>query len=372
MSTSDTKQVIFSTQEGYKDVSRIKTPPQHTPAIKPKGVTDYSHLLNSIYDSLFICAADGTILETNPRVDQDFGSKPHELNGRNILELIAGADVKLLEYIKEQQQQCILMEGTCLRKDGENFTAEIAVTRIPEQTPPIQCFFIREAAMRTQIEQELHEANAQLVEMEKHRAEKETIQEMCMELNNPLQILMSMSEAGGNAAYKQQLDRVIAVVEQMRKSHGMEPLAGGGQELATEEHWKPANPHHLLLADDEDQLCQLFCRAFSINHPQIAVDTTKNGQTAVDMFKKQHHGIIIMDVQMPGMSGIEAFRAIYEHCSKEQWYLPSVIFCSGYGMTDEVAEIIGDGSYHSYMHKPFSFSKLLSEVDKKLTIYGEK
>ena len=40
------------------------------------------------------------------------------------------------------------------------------------------------------------------------------------------------------------------------------------------------------------------------------IDTAENGKTAIDKFKKNHYDIILMDIEMPEMNGIEATKII--------------------------------------------------------------
>ena len=65
---------------------------------------------------------------------------------------------------------------------------------------------------------------------------------------------------------------------------------------------------------------------------------------------------------MPTMSGEEAFAEIQRICDKDAWKMPGVIFCTGFFISDNLKEIIGDGSLHSCMSKPLSLTELVESV----------
>lgn len=73
----------------------------------------------------------------------------------------------------------------------------------------------------------------------------------------------------------------------------------------------------LLLADDQ----MLFAESLKIVINQIAKDIrvvgiAKNGREAVEMVKKQKPDVVLMDVRMPIMDGVEAAKQIHEHNSE--------------------------------------------------------
>lgn len=64
----------------------------------------------------------------------------------------------------------------------------------------------------------------------------------------------------------------------------------------------------ILLAEDEP-VNQIVARA-RLEHVGLVVDLAENGKLALDLAKKNHYALILMDMQMPVMNGVEATQAI--------------------------------------------------------------
>jgi two-component system, NarL family, response regulator LiaR len=68
----------------------------------------------------------------------------------------------------------------------------------------------------------------------------------------------------------------------------------------------------LLICDDQDIVCEGL-RAMLVPIPQIeVVGVAKNGMEAVDQVRRLHPDLVLMDLKMPGMNGIQATKAICE------------------------------------------------------------
>ena len=64
----------------------------------------------------------------------------------------------------------------------------------------------------------------------------------------------------------------------------------------------------LLLVDDEKGLCEYLKDFFKLRG--FGVLTANNGQEAVGLVKKERPRIVFLDINMPGMSGLEALKEI--------------------------------------------------------------
>src|SRR4051794_19146152 len=69
-------------------------------------------------------------------------------------------------------------------------------------------------------------------------------------------------------------------------------------------------PGRVLLVDDQPELRRLFRR--SLSRVGYAVVEAWNGRVAVELSQLQHFDVVISDVPMPDMSGIELLEALRE------------------------------------------------------------
>ena len=77
-----------------------------------------------------------------------------------------------------------------------------------------------------------------------------------------------------------------------------------------------------------------------------------NGAEAVEAFRHNHYGTIIMDIHMPVMDGEEAFREIEEICLAENWEKPFFVFCTGFRPPESLSEMVKQYPRHRIVEKP--------------------
>ncbi len=112
-------------------------------------------------------------------------------------------------------------------------------------------------------------------------------------------------------------------------------------------------PTKILLVDDNEELLKLY----TIFLKRYDVIIAKNGKECVELYMKYKPDIVIMDIKMPVMDGIEATKIIKEY--------------------DKDAKIIGATAYHDkyaekmletgaieVMKKPFKYRDLLHIIEK--------
>jgi nitrogen regulation protein NR(I) len=115
---------------------------------------------------------------------------------------------------------------------------------------------------------------------------------------------------------------------------------------------------HILIVDDDAQLRQSFEKL--LNAEGHTVKTASSGETAIAHVKAEVPDLVIMDIRMPGMSGLEAFRAIHEIEPK----LP-VIIMTAFGTTETAIEATKLGAFE-YVLKPLEFPDSLTLIDQAL------
>jgi nitrogen regulation protein NR(I) len=114
----------------------------------------------------------------------------------------------------------------------------------------------------------------------------------------------------------------------------------------------------LLLVDDEADVLYSFQRTFS--SPEIELSTASSGEEALRLVPKLKPDLVIMDIRMGGMSGLETLRRIRQLDSKLL-----VILMTAYGTTQMAIEAMKLGAY-DYLLKPFEVPKLKEIVEKAL------
>jgi CheY-like chemotaxis protein len=205
---------------------------------------------------------------------------------------------------------------------------------------------------------------------EKTRARIDAISALLYELNNPLQILLTLAEMDQNKEYSRQVARIVHVLDRMKKDASLDMVVGknGGMRYREPEiaEVKAADKARILIADDEAMVRKVFSGAIARAMPGIAIDEAENGRQAVDLFEQYHHGVIVIDVVMPGMTGEESFRAIRAGCEAKCWQMPPFIFCTGFKVTPSLKALVGDSGVHLCLTKPLSVADLIGAVKGRL------
>lgn len=106
----------------------------------------------------------------------------------------------------------------------------------------------------------------------------------------------------------------------------------------------------LLLIDDEADVQYSFRRIF--DSPEIELTTASSGEEGLKLLARSRPDLVIMDVRMGGMNGLETLRRIRQTDAK----LP-VIMMTAYGTTQTAIEAMKLGAY-DYLLKPFDVPKL--------------
>src|SRR5947209_8212455 len=106
----------------------------------------------------------------------------------------------------------------------------------------------------------------------------------------------------------------------------------------------------LLLIDDEPDVQYSFGRILDASEVELA--TASSGEEGLRLFPKVRPDLILMDVRMGGISGLETLRRLREMDGK----VP-VIMMTAYGTTQTAIEAMKLGAY-DYLLKPFDVPKL--------------
>ncbi len=114
----------------------------------------------------------------------------------------------------------------------------------------------------------------------------------------------------------------------------------------------------ILVVDDEEQMRDLLAKVLERNGYQVTV--MSNGGSALAFLEEEPVDLVLTDVRMPGIDGMEALRSI-----KELRPETVVIIMTGFGSIDQAVQAVKDGAY-DYINKPFKIDEMLLTIQKSL------
>jgi CheY-like chemotaxis protein len=120
----------------------------------------------------------------------------------------------------------------------------------------------------------------------------------------------------------------------------------------------------VLVADDND-VAQRLCKRV-LEKAGYAVLIAVDGLQAVDVAMKQHPSMILMDVAMPGIDGLEAMRRI-----KAALPTMPIVIASAHSMASDRERFLAAGA-DNVLSKPFRLADLISIVQKLATAMEAK
>lgn len=113
-------------------------------------------------------------------------------------------------------------------------------------------------------------------------------------------------------------------------------------------------PTRVMIVDDEED----FVEMLSLRLEEAGERVTKaySGMQCLSLLEEKDHDVVILDIKMPGMDGIETLREI-----KKQFPLVEVIMLTGHGTTETAVEGMKLGAY-DYLMKPADFEELQDKL----------
>jgi len=128
--------------------------------------------------------------------------------------------------------------------------------------------------------------------------------------------------------------------------------------METSEQEKPQGTHNLLIVDDEAVIREGMRRILSTDG--YHVETSASGRQAIEKIQEQDFDVVITDLKMPGMDGIEVLKTI----RILQPEVP-VIIITGYSTVDTAVDAMKNGAF-DYIAKPFTSELILDKVRKAI------
>lgn len=109
----------------------------------------------------------------------------------------------------------------------------------------------------------------------------------------------------------------------------------------------------ILVVDDDPEILSLLKRGLS--YEGYAVETASNGAEALAKAREKEPDLVVLDVMMPEMDGVEVARRL-----RQAGDVPILMLTARGTVADRVAGL--DGGADDYLVKPFAFDELLARV----------
>ena len=118
------------------------------------------------------------------------------------------------------------------------------------------------------------------------------------------------------------------------------------------------DPFKVLVIDDEE-IARISCRRI-LERKGIGVTLSASGREGLDIIMREPHDLVLIDLKMPEMDGVEVARRIRD-------YDPGIvtIIITGYATIESAVAVMKEGAY-DYLPKPFTPDELLIVVQRGL------
>ena len=123
----------------------------------------------------------------------------------------------------------------------------------------------------------------------------------------------------------------------------------------------PTDPPRVLVVEDETSLAESI--SYNLVREGFAVTTAGDGHQALDRFRAERPDIVVLDLMLPTLSGLDVCRAI-----RAESQVPIVILTAKDAEADKVAGL--ELGADDYVTKPFSMRELVSRVRAHLRRAG--
>lgn len=119
-----------------------------------------------------------------------------------------------------------------------------------------------------------------------------------------------------------------------------------------------ATPPRVLTVDDEQVVCESIRRVLSAEGYDVSTSTSS--RAGLELLRKEHFDLLLLDIKMPEMDGVEMLRAARDISPETE-----VLIITGYATIETAVEAIKLGAF-DYLEKPVSPPQLLVATARAL------
>lgn len=114
----------------------------------------------------------------------------------------------------------------------------------------------------------------------------------------------------------------------------------------------------ILIIEDEEKIARFV--ELELEHEGYAADKATDGRTGLEMAETGAYDLIVLDIMLPQLSGIEVLRRLRKSASDAAANVPVILLTARDAITDKVTGL--DMGANDYMTKPFAIEELLARI----------
>jgi YesN/AraC family two-component response regulator len=114
----------------------------------------------------------------------------------------------------------------------------------------------------------------------------------------------------------------------------------------------------IMIVDDDHEARRIIGLITAKKFPDVTINIAENGKQGLELFEKYQPDIVITDIRMPVMNGIQMAREIKS--LKDDTHFIVLTAFNDKGSLAEFREI----GFYDYLIKPIEFNKLLAGIEK--------
>ena len=219
---------------------------------------------------------------------------------------------------------------------------------------------------------ERNELRENLLQQEKLEAVQKLAAAVAHEFNQPLQALQLLSSAANREIIESEPDLLELIPEQVANISDLvnkllnvttyeTKVYTTGKEIVDIHKagdTKRNNDKKVLVVDDDRAILKLMSRI--IENSGYNVKSASNAKEALKLIMENQFNLVISDISLPGMSGIELYKKV-----RNRYESLDFIFMSGYAVDDMDESIIE--SVSGFFPKPFQIQSVMDTISKILS-----
>ena len=114
----------------------------------------------------------------------------------------------------------------------------------------------------------------------------------------------------------------------------------------------------ILIIEDEEKIARFV--ELELEHEGYEADKANDGRTGLEMAETGNYDLIVLDIMLPQLSGIEVLRRLRKSANEAAANVPVILLTARDAITDKVTGL--DMGANDYMTKPFAIEELLARI----------